>query len=62
MKIRELIASLQTLDPEREALVALFKLDGTGEAFEIEEVSNNDGEAHLEIYEGEPEAEEEESA
>jgi hypothetical protein len=30
MKIRELIGCLHTMDPEQEAFVALFKLDGTG--------------------------------
>jgi hypothetical protein len=62
MKIRELTASLQTMDPEREASVALFKLDGTGEAFETEAVGSNDGDAQLEIYEGELDAEVEEPA
>jgi hypothetical protein len=41
------------MDPENEAFVALFKVDGTGEAFEIQEVSNSDGDAQLEIYEAE---------
>jgi hypothetical protein len=55
MKIRELIDFLQTMDPEQEAFVALFKLDGTGQAFAIDEVSNTDGDAQLEIYEAEAE-------
>jgi hypothetical protein len=59
MKIRELIASLQTMNPERDAFVVLFKVDGTGDVFDLEEISNNDGDAQLEIYEEEPEDEEE---
>jgi hypothetical protein len=55
MKIRELIDFLQTMDPEQEAFVALFKLDGTGQAFAIDEVSNTDGDAQLEIYEAQEE-------
>ncbi len=53
MKIRELIAHLQAMNPEKEAFVALFKVDGTGEIFEIEEFSDNEGKAQLEIYEEE---------
>jgi hypothetical protein len=55
VKIRELMDFLQKMDPDSEAFVAFFKLDGTGEAFEIEEVSNSDGDAQLEIYETEEE-------
>jgi hypothetical protein len=58
MKIRDLIHSLQPMDPEREAFVALFTVDGTGEMFDIEEISNNDGDAQLEIYEAETDEEE----
>jgi hypothetical protein len=58
MKIRELMAHLQAMNPEKEAFVALFTVDGTGEIFEIEEFSDNDGHAQLEIYEEEPEDEE----
>jgi hypothetical protein len=53
VKIRELIAHLQAMNPENEAFVALFKVDGTGEIFEIEEFSDNEGNAQLEIYEEE---------
>jgi len=65
MKIRELIEALRPLDPEKEALVALFKLDGTGEIFDIEEISDHEGNAQLEVYEEddeEPMAEETEPA
>jgi hypothetical protein len=58
MKIRELMAHLQAMNPEKEAFVALFTVDGTGEIFEIEEFSDNEGNAQLEIYEEEPEDEE----
>jgi hypothetical protein len=58
MKIRQLIASLQTMNPERDAFVVLFKVDGTGEVFDLEEISNNDGDAQLEIYEEDLEDEE----
>jgi hypothetical protein len=54
MKIQALIDFLRTMDPEREAVVTFFRIDGTGEAFEIEELSNHDGDAQLEIYEAEP--------
>jgi hypothetical protein len=53
MKIRELMAHLQAMNPEKEAFVALFTVDGTGEIFEIEEFSDNEGNAQLEIYEEE---------
>jgi hypothetical protein len=59
MKIQELMDFLQKMDPENEAFVALFKVDGTGEAFEIQEVSNSDGDAQLEIYEEDEAAEDE---
>jgi hypothetical protein len=58
MKIRELMASLQTMDPEKEAFVALFKLDGTAEIFDIEEIGDNEGDAQLEIYEAEDDEDE----
>jgi hypothetical protein len=57
MKIRELIEGLRAMDPEKEALVALFKRDGTGEIFDIEEISDDEGNAQLEIYEEEDEDE-----
>jgi hypothetical protein len=59
MKIQELIAHLQAMNPEKEALVALFKVDGTSELFEIEEFSDTDGNAQLEIYEEDEDDEDE---
>jgi hypothetical protein len=58
MNIQALIDFLRPLDPEREAVVTFFKLDGTGESYDIEELSNHEGDAQLEIYEAEPEDEE----
>ena len=53
MTVQELINALSQFDPTRDAVVALFKTDGTSELFEIEEVSDNQGNAQLEIYEEE---------
>jgi hypothetical protein len=53
MKIQTLIDFLRTMDPERDAVVTFLKMDGTGEAFDIEELSNHEGDAQLEIYEAE---------
>ena len=66
MTIRALIDALRTMDPDKEAFVALFKGDGTSEIFDIEEIGDNEGHAQLEIYEedgeDEPIAEETEPA
>jgi hypothetical protein len=56
MKIREMIILLGTMNPEAEVYVALFRADGSAETFDIEEVSDNDGEAQIEISEEEPAA------
>ena len=56
MKIRELIILLGAMDPEAEVFVALFNADGTSETFDIEEVSDNNGNAQIEIAEEEPAA------
>jgi hypothetical protein len=61
VKIRELIDFLSTMEPQREAFIALAKMDGTGDAFEIEEVGNNDGDAQLGSYEEEEEDADEEN-
>ena len=53
MTIQELIDRLSQFDPTRDAVVALFKTDGTSEIFEIEEVGDNNGNAQLEIYDEE---------
>jgi hypothetical protein len=56
MKIRALTLLLGTMDPEAEVSVALFKADGTAETFDIEDVSDNNGKAQIEIAEEEPAA------
>jgi hypothetical protein len=53
MTIQELINALSQFDLTRDAVVALFRTDGTSEIFEIEEVGDNNGNAQLEIYEEE---------
>jgi hypothetical protein len=51
MTIGELIATVQTMDPDHDVFVALFKPAGTGEVFDIEAVQDNNGHAQLDIYE-----------
>jgi hypothetical protein len=58
VKIRELIEALHAMDPDKEAVVALVKIDGTGEIFDIEEINDHEGHVQLEIYEEDPEDEE----
>jgi hypothetical protein len=50
MTIGELVAAMQTMDPDHEVFVALIQPDGTGEAFDIEAVQEHDGDARLDIY------------
>ena len=56
MTIHELVILLNTLEPDKDVFVALFKTDGTGEIFDIEAVHDHNGHAQLEIYEEEREA------
>ena len=56
MTIRQLMDILQTMNPDADAFVALFNADGTSTIFDIEEVSDNNGNAQIEIYEEEPAA------
>jgi hypothetical protein len=58
MTVRELRASLTTIEATSEVQVVLFKNDGTSQVFELEEVLSNNGYAQLEIYEAEPVREE----
>jgi hypothetical protein len=51
MKIRELIATLQALDPDGGAFVVLSKPDGTREMFEVAAVRDDQGNAQLEVHE-----------
>ena len=56
MTIQTLLDILETMNPEAEVLVALFNADGTSETFDIEDVTENNGYVHIEIYEEEPAA------
>jgi hypothetical protein len=51
MKIRELLATLQALDPDGGAFVVLSKPDGTRELFEVAAVREDQGNAQLEVHE-----------
>jgi hypothetical protein len=53
MTIHELVTLLNTMEPEKEVFVALFKTNGTGEIFDIEAVHDHNGHAQLDIYEEE---------
>jgi hypothetical protein len=58
MTIGELVATVQTMEPDHEIFVALFKADGTSEVFDIDAIRDNAGHAQLEIAEEEaPEGE-----
>src|SRR5687768_4496261 len=59
MTIHELVTLLNTLEPEKDVFVALFKTDGTGEIFDIEAVHDHNGHAQLDIYEEEEASDEE---
>jgi hypothetical protein len=54
MTIRQLQAILAGMDPDAEAFVALFYADATSTTFAIEEVTEQNGHAQIEIYEEEP--------
>jgi hypothetical protein len=56
MTIRQLRDLLATMDPDGEAFVALFQADGSSETFAIEDVTDTNGDAHIEIYDEEPAA------
>jgi hypothetical protein len=58
MTIHELVTTLNTMEPEKDIFVALFKTDGTGEIFDIEAVHDHNGHAQLDIYEEEESDEE----
>jgi hypothetical protein len=60
MTIHELVTLLNTLEPDHEVFVALFKTDGTGESFDIEAVRDHHGHAQLDVYEEEDGFDEEE--
>ena len=54
MKIRQLMDIFERMNPEAEVFVALFNTDGTSATFDIEDVTDNNGHAQIEIYEEEP--------
>ena len=51
MKIQALLNFLQTLDPDHDVSVYLFKADQTTEPFEIMGLADNGGHAHINIFE-----------
>jgi hypothetical protein len=53
MTIHELVTTLNTMNPDHDVFVALCKIDGTGELFDIEAVRDNHDHAQLDIYEEE---------
>jgi hypothetical protein len=53
MTIGELVATVQTMDPDRDIFVALFRADGMSEVFDINAIRDNQGHAQLDITEDE---------
>jgi hypothetical protein len=53
MTIGELVATVQTMDPDHDVFVAFFQPDGRGEVFDIAAVQDHHGDAQLDIYEEE---------
>jgi hypothetical protein len=53
MTIGELVATVQTMDPDHDVFVAFFQRDGTAEVFDIDAVQDNNGHAQLDISEEE---------
>jgi hypothetical protein len=56
MTIRQLIAIVETMNPDADVFIALFNANGTSETFDIEDVTENNGHAQIEIYAEEPAA------
>jgi hypothetical protein len=52
MTIQELIDALETMAPDGDACVVLFKADGTSAQFDIDDVVDFDGNAQLDMNEG----------
>jgi hypothetical protein len=44
------------MNPDADAFVALFNADGMSTIFDIEDVTDNNGNAQIQIYEEEPAA------
>jgi hypothetical protein len=51
MTIRELMDTLATMDPDARVFVSLFRADTTFELFDISHISDNNGNAQLNIEE-----------
>ena len=51
MTIGELSAAVQTMDPDHDVFVALFRADGTSEVFDIDAIRDTQGHAQLDITE-----------
>jgi hypothetical protein len=51
MTIGELVATVQTMDPDKDIFVALFKANGTAEVFDIDAVQDHHGDAQLDVSE-----------
>lgn len=52
MRVRDLSIILNGMDPDNEALVALYTTDGRRETFDIIDVTVSNGNTHIEISEG----------
>jgi hypothetical protein len=53
MTISELVAAVQIMEPDHDVFVALFQADGTGAVFDIEDITDHDGHAQLNVYQDE---------
>jgi len=50
MKIRQPIDILAKMNPEAGVFVAFFNADGTGDTFDIEDVTDNNGHAQINTF------------
>jgi hypothetical protein len=50
MTIGELVATVQSMHPDQDVYVALFRTDGTAEVFDIDAVQDQQGDAQLDVY------------
>jgi hypothetical protein len=57
MTIGEFLATMQTMDPDHDIFVALFRADGTSEVFDIDAIRDNQGHVQLDIAEEDAEGE-----
>ena len=49
MLIRELVDTLMVMDPDRDVFVALFNIDGETDIYDIDNVTDNHGDAQINI-------------